>query len=314
MQVCDPTQNVETRISSERIGLTIPTRLEWIDQTVAFLGQKAASVSSRHEPCVQKVALSLHEALTNAIVHGNLEISSDLKEGDGSLFAEMLATRTTDEQFASRTVEITSDRNHERFEWSITDEGPGFDVDTITARGEANEPSTLASGRGLILMKAFMDDVRYELGGRRVVMTLGNDGLSNTPNRPSSDLVVSSPNDAPATPVGSDSGPCHDLPDWDLDSLLESEDHGAENRNHQRFAYTKRITVREPSNEEHVAFARDISKGGICFICNFPIGSHTIEMTLPRSGAPLRVTAEIVRCTQITSNVFDIGARFLQMP
>ena len=312
MQVCDVAENVEMRISHERIGFSIPTRLEWIDQTVTFLEQRAASVSSHGESFAQRIAIPLHEALTNAIVHGNLEVSSDLKEDDGSLFAEMLSIRTSDDKFASRNVQILSDLNQDRFEWSITDEGPGFNVEEVIARGNSDRPSMLASGRGLILMKAFMDDVRYELGGRRVVMTLVNQDDIDGPERPNSDFAIPSRDERTATRSTFENTVCRDLPDRDLDSLLESKGNGAESRRHERFAYTKRITVCEPENGEHVAFARDISKGGICFVCSFPIGSRTIELTLPRSGSPLRVTAEIVRCTQIVPNVHDIGARFLE--
>ena len=30
----------------------------------------------------------------------------------------------------------------------------------------------LASGRGILIMRSFLDDVRYEQGGRRIILTL----------------------------------------------------------------------------------------------------------------------------------------------
>ena len=46
------------------------------------------------------------------------------------------------------------------------------DVDRILGRQESDEP-LLASGRGILMMRAFMDDMRYEAGGRRLILTLG---------------------------------------------------------------------------------------------------------------------------------------------
>jgi hypothetical protein len=55
----------------------------------------------------------------------------------------------------------------------MTDRGHGFQYERLLAREAADEAALwLASGRGILMMKAFMDDVRYELGGRRVLMTM----------------------------------------------------------------------------------------------------------------------------------------------
>jgi anti-sigma regulatory factor (Ser/Thr protein kinase) len=54
-------------------------------------------------------------------------------------------------------------------ELSVTDQGPGYDPATIpdpTLDENVEKPS----GRGLMLIKSFMSEVRHELGGRRLVM------------------------------------------------------------------------------------------------------------------------------------------------
>ena len=46
-------------------------------------------------------------------------------------------------------------------------------MERTLARMDQPKPETIAcSGRGILLMRASLDEVRYELGGRRAVLTL----------------------------------------------------------------------------------------------------------------------------------------------
>jgi serine/threonine-protein kinase RsbW len=91
------------------------------------------------------IELALREALDNAVVHGNQE-NSETK------------------------VHIRF-RCHPGNEISIvvTDQGKGFDFENFVGDGIASEPAS-EHGRGIQLMKAYMDDVRFERGGSEVHM------------------------------------------------------------------------------------------------------------------------------------------------
>jgi len=89
----------------------------------------------------------LHEALTNAVVHGNLELASDLKERDDDTFARALAERTADPHFCERNVLIEVDHNEDRCCWTFTDEGRGFDYRCYLEREPDEESLWLSSGR-----------------------------------------------------------------------------------------------------------------------------------------------------------------------
>ncbi len=167
------TPSLSTAIAAEQTYLQIPSQPEWIAPTVEFLRDKAVQCGACPETRARKLTLALHEALTNSVIHGNLEVSSELKERSEDAFVQTLAERSADPNYSARPVDICIDYDGERCQWMFTDRGQGFDVERALARMEQNElEAPMASGRGIQLMRAFLDEVRYEAGGRRVVLTL----------------------------------------------------------------------------------------------------------------------------------------------
>ena len=51
----------------------------------------------------------------------------------------------------------------------VTDQGKGFDFEKTVGNGITTEPDS-EHGRGIPLMKAYMDDVHFERGGSEVYM------------------------------------------------------------------------------------------------------------------------------------------------
>lgn len=167
------TPSLPTRVLADRVRLEIPSLPNWIEPTVDYLRQRAVLAGVCQETRSGKLMVALHEAIANAVIHGNLEVSSELKEQSPDAFAAALASRAADRSYASRTVEIVIDYDGDLCHWVITDQGKGFDVERVLARCLSDDPQvTLASGRGILMMKSLLDDVRYELSGRRCVLAL----------------------------------------------------------------------------------------------------------------------------------------------
>ena len=93
------------------------------------------------------VEIALREALANAIIHGN-------HENPG------------------KHVHVRCRCEPREISIAVKDEGRGFDVDTI-ADPTAPENQGSIHGRGIYLMKALMDEVRFEDGGVVVRMRKG---------------------------------------------------------------------------------------------------------------------------------------------
>src|SRR4051794_1947514 len=95
-------------VLNDRLTLQLPTSLDWIGPTIEHLRRRAVLSGVCDEARAGKLGLALHEALANCVVHGNLEVSSDLKE-QGDAFAEALVRRSADPVLSSRAVLVEVD-------------------------------------------------------------------------------------------------------------------------------------------------------------------------------------------------------------
>ena len=122
------------------------------------------------EGTLVQVATALDEALVNAIVHGNLEVSSKLREiDDGRPYAELIQKRRTELPYRDRRVNVSVKTTREEAVFAIRDEGPGFDPKAID---DPTDPANLEKvcGRGLLLINAFMDEVYHNDVGNEITM------------------------------------------------------------------------------------------------------------------------------------------------
>jgi CheY-like chemotaxis protein len=138
----------------------------------ALLDQLGVGVT-RMQLCDQngwiRVAVALREALVNAIYHGSLELKSQLLEEDEAQFARLLRERARQSPYASRRVHVTARETRTEVTYVIRDEGPGFDPSILP---DPTDPANLErrSGRGLFLIRTFMDQVRHNSKGNEITM------------------------------------------------------------------------------------------------------------------------------------------------
>jgi len=119
-----------------------------------------------------RVNMALEEALLNAIYHGNLEVSSNLRNdpdrGDEP-YREQIEERRKHSPYRERSVTVRASFSAQQAKFTIIDEGPGFDPSTLP---DPTDPDNieLASGRGLLLIRTFMDEVRHNATGNEITM------------------------------------------------------------------------------------------------------------------------------------------------
>lgn len=121
---------------------------------------------------IMQVTMAFTEALTNAVYHGNLELDSRLREEESGseLYHQLAAERCLIEPFSRREVTIQTEVSDTEIQILVCDEGPGFDLSQIP---DPTDPENLekASGRGLMLIFTFMDEVKHNTTGNAIKMT-----------------------------------------------------------------------------------------------------------------------------------------------
>jgi len=116
-----------------------------------------------------RVGVALVEAMQNAIYHGNLQLDPRLRETDDGDFYKHAATRRAEPLYGDRHVDVTARMSHEEAAYVIRDEGEGFDPDLVP---DPRDPCNLqrCTGRGLLLIRTFMDEVRFNDVGNQITM------------------------------------------------------------------------------------------------------------------------------------------------
>ncbi len=121
-----------------------PSQAELVRELVYQVAQSAVAVGFARRDLDNNLKLALTEGITNAMEHGN---------------------RWDPEQ----TVSLQIEASRERLEVTIGDRGPGFDFRELPDPTE--EGNLLCErGRGIFLMRAILDEVRYFPPGNRVLL------------------------------------------------------------------------------------------------------------------------------------------------
>ncbi len=117
-----------------------------------------------------QVGTALAESFNNAIDHGNLELDSALREDGMDLYMRVRQERATQAPYRDRRVRVTERLTPDVVSYRVRDEGKGFNISCVP---DPLHPDCLlkASGRGLLLLRTFMDDVTFNDAGNEVTMT-----------------------------------------------------------------------------------------------------------------------------------------------
>lgn len=118
----------------EEKKLNLPSRLESVEKAAQEIDAFAREIGFDDE-AIFAIDMASRESVANAIIHGN----------------------RSDE---TKTVEITLSNAPDGFEIVIRDFGAGFAVEEIA---DPTDPENLlkASGRGILFMRTFMDEVEW---------------------------------------------------------------------------------------------------------------------------------------------------------
>jgi CheY-like chemotaxis protein len=140
-----------------------------VPHLVAHLQEQLVRMKACNENGRIRIGVAIEEALLNGIYHGNLELSSDLRQDGSNRFNELAEERRQISPYRDRRLYVQVQLSPQTASFVIRDEGPGFDVKGLP---DPTDPENMlkASGRGLLLIRTFMDEVFHNPAGNQITM------------------------------------------------------------------------------------------------------------------------------------------------
>lgn len=143
--------------------------LALIKALVTHLQQQLRCLPLAHETERLRMGIALEEALTNAYYHGNLEVSAADGKADRQAHEQLATERRFQAPYRERRIRVSAKVCRDEAVFVVRDEGPGFDVSRLPTAGGLFDAER-GAGRGVILMRTIMDEVRYNDAGNEVTL------------------------------------------------------------------------------------------------------------------------------------------------
>ena len=120
--------------TTSRVSYTLDSSIESVNK-IEQTAELCATSAGFDEDTVSNISMAIREAAVNAVLHGNA-------------------------YDANKTVKASFETTADALTIRICDQGPGLDPDTIPDP-LAPENILRGSGRGIFLIRAFMDEVKF---------------------------------------------------------------------------------------------------------------------------------------------------------
>jgi CheY-like chemotaxis protein len=157
------------RLVASRASFVLENSLSLVSPLVNYLQQGLTRMRLCESSDRLRIGIAIEEALVNAFYHGNLEVSSELRETDHEAYHLLARQRSEELPYRDRRIFVKVKFSRAAAVISIRDDGPGFDPAGLP---DPTDPANLEkpSGRGVMLMRTFMDEVHFNDAGNEVTL------------------------------------------------------------------------------------------------------------------------------------------------
>jgi CheY-like chemotaxis protein/anti-sigma regulatory factor (Ser/Thr protein kinase) len=159
---------MESMTKSESLW-KLPNDRRLFGPLVSFLQETLAGLGLLGEAERTRVGVALEEALVNAAEHGNLDVDSSLRSQDRAAYMNLVKERLHTPPYSERRIHLEVRLTADEASFVVRDEGKGFDPSSLP---DPRDPENLlkVSGRGVLIMRTFMDEARFNSTGNEVTL------------------------------------------------------------------------------------------------------------------------------------------------
>lgn len=162
-------ERVRTLLESSEARFVLGYEMDGPAALVNYLQSSLEQLNLCDETGLFQVGTALAEAFSNAIDHGNLDLPSVLRERGGDRYEKLRQERVLERPYRDRRVHVTERITPDAVTYVVRDEGKGFDVSSVPDPTDSLH-LLKASGRGLMLIRTFMDEVTFNKIGNEITM------------------------------------------------------------------------------------------------------------------------------------------------
>ena len=147
---------------------------------VEYLQEQIATMRLFDHLQTTRISVAVQEAIANAIYHGNLELNSELRQDDESIFYRLAEERRKVSEYAKRRVRVEATLSAAEVRVQIQDDGPGFNLSAVRNPIEEINMDRIG-GRGLLLIHSLMDEVSHNPKGNEITMVKRVSAVASEP-------------------------------------------------------------------------------------------------------------------------------------
>lgn len=165
--------SVQRFLRREEFQFDLPNDPELITPLVLQLQDSARLMGLVGETQGMRLAKALTEAMRNAMFHGNLELTTEEWDSvrPSPATAAIVKQRMEDPKYSQRQLIVTANISQYFAQFSIRDEGQGFDTTTIPDLSRDTSQMASNQRRGLVLIQTFCDEVYFNRRGNEITLT-----------------------------------------------------------------------------------------------------------------------------------------------
>lgn len=119
-----------------------------------------------------QLELILLEALTNALLYGNFQISSETRDDQGEdFFWQLVEEREKDAHFFTRKIVLETDCVEDQLSFTVRDQGEGFDWRNYLESMHTGKTERFHD-RGILLIQNYADELTWNDKGNEITFAI----------------------------------------------------------------------------------------------------------------------------------------------
>ena len=150
------------------VTYSIPSQTKNIKSLIPALQNHYQLLCALNKQQIHRMASCLFEAVNNAIIYGNFGLSPSLKGESLEKFWDQVKAKEASPEFTEKKVTIKGTFSSTMLKFSVEDGGSGFNYRNLP---NLTDPINAGpGGRGLFIIRAFMDEVSWNEAGNCIHM------------------------------------------------------------------------------------------------------------------------------------------------